>query len=73
VILASVALGIAGTEPVVQTSLGSALPIVELVLGAFFLIELLLRTWATGVRPNMLACVARFGILHAHFRSSTSW
>ena len=52
VILASVVLGIAGTEPVVQTSLGSALPIAELVLGAFFLIELLLRTWATGVRPK---------------------
>lgn len=51
VILASVVVGIAGTEPTVQASLGLALPIVELVLGAFFVIELALRTWAASVQP----------------------
>ena len=52
VILASVVLGIAGTEPVVQASLGVALPIAELALGAFFLVELVLRTWVAGIRPK---------------------
>ena len=52
VILASVMLGIAGTEPAVQSSLGLALPIAELTFGAFFFVELALRTWAAGVRPE---------------------
>ncbi|MCB1761220.1 MAG: ion transporter [Gammaproteobacteria bacterium] len=51
-ILVSVLLGIAGTESLVQASLGLLLPMTELALGLFFLIELALRTWAAGVRSE---------------------
>ncbi len=52
VILTSVAIGIAGTEPVVQQRLGRTLLVLELCLGLIFVIEFVGRLWCAGLNTR---------------------
>lgn len=51
-IVASVALAIAGTEPLVRDLMGSFLHAIELVFVVVFSLEYLLRVWVAGLDPR---------------------